>query len=155
VNNSHHQPDSNEQKVIFDVLSAFKTACWSRFARRADLEWKFSFGIWTATATLTGILLTDKISVAGRPIFIWMVIYAVVLSALHVFWQVNLIARNNGDRDEEDYYEQMIGERFKITLFPGRHKRNRGIKHYSPVCQLSITILLNSFLLLVVWARTK
>ena len=59
---------TDEQKRRFDALSDLRGSFWANYEGRRDFEWKVSFGIWTALATLTGISLTDKIAVQGSPL---------------------------------------------------------------------------------------
>jgi len=155
-NGKEEQPSirglTTEEKNLFDALASLKAGAWTRYDRRREFEWKFSFGIWTATATFTGILFTEKSAILGNNLFWASLVLAAILLLVHVFWQTNLQNRNQADRDEEDHYERQI-ERLGITL----HKRKpstKGWRNYSPLCQVGITLLLCVFLLVVVWFRT-
>jgi hypothetical protein len=148
-----------EQKNLFDALSSLREAAWTRYDRRRDFEWKLSFGIWTMLATLTGFLLTDKLSTQVQQqqhaVFIGVAVFVVVVFSIHFSLQLGIRRKHKRDLEVAGHYAKRLAAELQFSVHANELNLPEGRLMNSHVAQLAITAVLCAALVFTVFLRIK
>jgi len=136
------------QKREFDALQALQDQSWSEFQEKSQVEWRLSFGIWSAmVAAIGGILAGKAAEVNIAPLKPLVACLFSILLGLHLWFLIWVQQRLQEARENLRIVRQEMWNLLDLVQ-PGVERNERKIyKQPSLYVQLGITCVLEIVLL--------
>jgi hypothetical protein len=127
-------------KEELELMLKLADSSWRDFDTRRSYEWKISFGLWVALATLSGFAIKEGIKVSE-----WVVLFQLIVAFIYTFiWSEGLYKMNNKNQELAKEYWKKVAEKtgFKSDKVSETNKKSRlAIFNWSHGSQIAITIL--------------
>jgi hypothetical protein len=149
-------------------LTRLRKAAYDSFDQRRSYEWKLSFGIWTAMAAFSAMLVTQPIN-EGRALpvaGVWSVLATALVAAaiayVHIKFLSGMGRAHNADRLISWHYEREMRDRLLVLPFGSEldeeldrlRSRMGTIGNWSYFSQYAITLLLGAAAVLAMVSRS-
>jgi acid phosphatase len=128
----------------FNAYKEMADAARSRFNRKCDFEWKFSFGLWAGLAALIGIAGKTGFKLVSLNLGIKILILVVIL-IIHISWLFWIQRSLKYFSYEEIFWRNLIKK--ELGKGPEMDSIDSPRRYVSPLIQTAITFIL-SFILL-------
>jgi hypothetical protein len=145
-------------KDRIDVLCRLAESANQSFERRASVEWKVSFGLWTALGLFAAFIVKRDVCLT-HPYLLRAAVIVVTALICYVYaciWTAGLFDRNKHDKERAMSYwkqvEEAVGTSFKYSATAPEEKSWRD--NWSNKAQVWFTLLLCVLAVVSVFAVT-
>ncbi len=126
------------EKIIFKLLDHN----WREFENKVSLEWKLSFGLWSALIAILYVVYDKKIEIGGESIIL--VFAALLIIALHIWFVIWIQYCLKKHRSRLHEFRSKLLREIGIIDYPA-FKRNI-FNQPTVVIQVTVTIILDSLI---------
>jgi hypothetical protein len=130
-------------KDEIETLLKLADSSWRDFDTRRSYEWKISFGLWVAIATLSGFAIKEGIVLSD-----WSIIFQLLIAFFYAFiWSANLYDMNFKNQETARKFWKKAAEKTGLNseeaanLYESKQKSKLAILNWSHGSQIVITIL--------------
>ncbi len=152
-----------QRKDYFEAVKVLRDVAWRSFERRVDVEWKFSFALWTALSAIFAGVVTRQATLNSSTEQWALSVIVISTVLLHAYWSAGMQKSNDTDLAKayalEDEMRATLGLTGGTTtgsrlesILKGKAKRKL-TKHWGHVTQVLISLLLATGVIIGIWLR--